>query len=273
MKSDNIDKEYDSEKAKLETEFAEKLADLKEKRVKAKAMISDKKLNLRLATDLWTKGKSRMEIAQILEVPNDAVLSLMIRGHYKDSVESHTRTGYNEFAQGGELYQTHETYPCPACYPNQQGLSRKEEDDDWKIWINRVRKNQARRGTFDEANQLAQQKREAMKGESIVIVGKNDTFKYKDVTNAALRTKNESQQERLLARYQTVDTSDIPQKGITALQNEQKRSLNFVRENQGKQLTDKSNPTITAYRNMQKRLNAITHELRKRYKGSKGSSN
>ena len=111
-----------------------------------------------------------------------------------------------------------------------------------------------------------------MKGESIVIVGKNDTL-YKDVTNAALRTKNESQQESLLARYQTVDTSDIPQKGITALQNEQKRSLNFVRENQGKQLTDKSNPTITAYRNMQKRLNAITHELRKRYKGSKGSSN
>ena len=91
MKSDNIDKEYDSEKAKLETEFAEKLADLKENRDKAKATISDKKLNLRLATDLWTKGKSRMEIAQILEVPNDAVLSLMIRGHYKDSVESHTR--------------------------------------------------------------------------------------------------------------------------------------------------------------------------------------
>ena len=272
MKSDKIDKEYDSEKEKLTTEFNRRYAELEDKRKKAKAEVSNKKLNIRLATDLWTKGKSRTEIAKILEVPNDAVLSLMIRGHYKDSVESHTRTGYNEFAQGRKLHQIHETYPCPACYPNQQGLSRKEEDDDWEIWINRVRKIQARSGTFDAANQEAARKAEAAKGDPLVILGKGDTL-YSDVASVALRTKNESQQERMLERHQTVDNSDIPQKGITALQNEQKRNLNFVKDYQGRQLTDKSNPTIAEFRKTQKRLNAITHELRKRYKSSKGSSN
>ncbi len=267
MSNKNINEKYDSEIEKLEAEMAEKIAALEKAKAKEIEANKDIKLDRKIASGLWKKGKSRHEISLILEIPNDKNLSLLIPDPYESSVKSHERTtDDNQFGLGGELHHLHETYPCPACYPK-QGVTRSEEEVLWSNWIHRMRKHQQRLGRFDEANQKTLAKQNANRHNDIVVIRKGDELNV-DVTNIALQTKNEHQQEKIIERFSSnyVDFKDM---STTALQRRKQELLSFIKAYQKMRKTDKTYPSITLYTKKQRMLNAISHELRSRLKGSR----
>ena len=263
MSEKQIKEKYDSEIEKLEAEMAEKISALEQAKAKELEANKDTKLLRKTATNLWKIGKSRHEISLILEIPNDKNLSLLIAGKYETGVKSHDRTtGESQFRVGGQLHHLHETYPCPCCYPK-QNLTREQEDRDWSNWIHRMRKHQQRLGRFDEANQKLAQKRNAER-QDIVVIKKGDELNV-DVTNIALQTKNEKQAEKLIERFSSnyIDFKDM---STTALQRRKAELLSFIKQYEKMRKTDKTYPSITLYKKKQRMLNAISHELRSRYR-------
>ena len=268
MSEKNIKEKYDSEIAKLEAEVAEKIRLLYEAKAKEIESSKDTKLDRKIASGLWKKGKSRHEISLILEIPNDKNLSLLIPEPYESSVKSHERiTDDNQFGLGGELHHLHETYPCPACNPK-QGLTRNEEDILWSNWIHRMRKHQQRLGRFDEANQKTLAKQNEYKASDIVVIKKGDNLNV-DVTNIALQTKNEHQQEKIIERFTTPNYVDFKDMSTSALQRRKRELLSFIMAYKDMRKTDKTYPSITLYTKKQRILNAISHELRSRLKGGR----
>ena len=99
------------------------------------------------ATFLWTElHKSRTEIAEFMEIPNDKYLAFAIRGQMRQLAKSHVKLD-------SRLVDHHDSYPCPICFPR-KSISRVQEDREWEafrhsqsclsnklgMWVSRPRK-------------------------------------------------------------------------------------------------------------------------------------
>ena len=281
MTKEPIDKKYDTEIEKAKAEMEAKISAIENERESAKSDIETSNNKMKVASGLWELGHSSEQISHILHIPNDKELKRIIRGtkapDYRELVKSH-ESNNSDYRQGGDLHHLHETYPCPICHPK-QNLTRQEELDDYKMWLSRVRKSQARAGTFDKANEIRMSKeRELNDTPAIEVIEKNIKPTLDD---SIVTMKNDTQRERIIERlspeesYVGVATGfsrkrwyPVQEWTLHKLKRLQSEYLQFIKALKGVPLSTATRPTLEEYQRKQRLLNTITHELRKRYRNS-----